>query len=167
MVLVKEVWATAFRANPSESGDRHAVKRVEHLLGEAEWVHARGAMDEAPAWTAWYEETELRAESGNCWRLLGDHGRALANAEVAVTKFQDRFLRSAQINRVHAADAYLRLEEVEQALDAGRPAISAIKALTSPRTVDFIRRFDRDLDLYTGIMAVREFRDHLRAELAA
>lgn len=167
MVLVKEAWATAFRFNPAESGDRHAAKQVERLLADAERMHARGATDRDPAWSVWYEEMELRAEAGNCWRLIGDHQRALATAEAAVTEFQGRLPRSAQINRVHAAEAHVKLGDVEQALEAARPAILATKALASPRTVGFLKGFDKHLDPYADTIAVREFRDHLRRELAA
>ncbi|MEU8265811.1 helix-turn-helix transcriptional regulator [Sphaerisporangium sp. NPDC049002] len=165
VLLVREAWATALRANPGESGDRHAAKQVEHLLGEAERAYAQGATDTDPAWTARYDEAELGAEAGNCWRLLGKHQGALAHAEAAVAEFRVRLPRSAQINRVHAAEAYLRMGELEQALETVRPAIPATKALTSRRTVDFIRRFDQELDPYGHTMAVREFRDYMKQEL--
>ncbi|MET8154902.1 hypothetical protein ABZT47_00935 [Sphaerisporangium sp. NPDC005289] len=47
-----------------------------------------------------------------------------------------------------------------------RPAITT-RALTSPRTVDFLKSFDQNLAPYADTIAVREFRDHLRTELAA
>ncbi|MET8154860.1 helix-turn-helix transcriptional regulator [Sphaerisporangium sp. NPDC005289] len=167
LVLVREAWATACQANPAESGDGHAARQVEHLLGEAERVYGQGVTDADPAWVAGYEEAQMGGECGNCWRFLGKHDRALAKAETAVAAFGDRFPRSAQINRALAADAYLQLGEVEQALEVARPAIPATRALTSPRTVDFLKRFSENLDPYADMVAVREFRDHLRQELVA
>ncbi|MGW4638389.1 hypothetical protein ACWEN6_07670 [Sphaerisporangium sp. NPDC004334] len=44
-----------------------------------------------------------------------------------------------------------------------RPAIPATRALTSPRTVGFLKSFEQHLAPYADTVAVREFRDHLRA----
>lgn len=68
--------------------DGHSAKQVEHLLAEAESTHAQRATDRDPVWTSRYEEAELNAEGGNCWRLLGDHTRAVNYAEAAVTAFR-------------------------------------------------------------------------------
>ncbi|GII75731.1 hypothetical protein Sru01_07130 [Sphaerisporangium rufum] len=168
LLLVREAWATAQQAHPAESRDRHAAHQIERLLGEAETAYQQGVTDADPAWVGRYDEVQLAAESGNCWRLLGKYERALEHAEAAVAAFQDRGLsRSAQINRTLAANSYLKLGEVEQALEVARPAIPAAKALASPRTVDFVKKFDENLTPYAGTVAVREFREHLRAELVA
>ncbi|WP_440081590.1 helix-turn-helix domain-containing protein [Streptosporangium sp. LJ11] len=167
LTLTREAWATALHARPAETRDGHGAKQVEHLLAEAESVHAQGATDRDPVWTSRYEEAELNAEAGNCWRLLGDHMRAVNYAEAAVTAFGERLPRSTRLNRVHAAEAYLGMGELEQALDSARAAIPETKALASTRSVELIRRFAGQLEPYGDSIMVREFHDHLNHALAA
>ncbi|WP_248961170.1 helix-turn-helix transcriptional regulator [Sphaerisporangium perillae] len=167
LMTVREAWATALQTKPAETGDRHNAKQVQHLLAEAERAYEQGPTDRDPAWIALHEVAELNAEAGQCWALLGEHQRAAACAEAAVNEFRERLPRSAQFNRVHAADAYLRMSELEQALDSARAAIPMAKALSSARSIEFIQAFADRLEPYGKSVAVREFRDHLRSELAA
>ncbi|MFC7380645.1 helix-turn-helix transcriptional regulator [Sphaerisporangium rhizosphaerae] len=167
LMTVREAWATALNAKPGETGDKHSAKQVEQLLAEAERAYEQGPSDRDPAWIGLHEWAELNAEAGQSWGLLGDHQRAAACAEAAVTAFHDRLPRSAQFNRVHAADAYLGMKELEQALDSARAAIPMAKALSSARSVEFIQAFADRLEPHGTTVAVREFRDHLRSELAA
>ncbi|MFG1873582.1 helix-turn-helix transcriptional regulator [Sphaerisporangium sp. NPDC049003] len=167
LLMIREAWATALRARPAETGDKHSARQIEGLLVEAERVHSTGATDRDPAWIALHEEVELNAEAGRCWSLLGEHQRAAECAEAAVEAFHERAPRSAQFNLVHAADAYLAMGELGQALDSARAAIPMAKTLSSARSVDFITGFADRLEPYDTTVAVREFRDNLRAELAA
>ncbi|MEU9887637.1 hypothetical protein [Sphaerisporangium sp. NPDC051011] len=166
-MTIREAWATALHARPAEAGDKHSARRVECLLVEAERAHSQGAADRDPAWIALHETVELNAEAGRCWSLLGEHHRAAECAEAAVNAFQERLPRSAQFNLVHAADAYLGMGELEQALDSARAAVPMAKALSSARSVEFVQAFADRLEPYGTTVAVREFRDHLRSELAA
>jgi tetratricopeptide (TPR) repeat protein len=167
LMTVREAWATALHARPAETGDRHSATQVERLLIEAERAYDEGTTDRDPAWNAHYETAELNAEAGRCWGLLGEHQRAADCAEAAVSEFRERFPRSAQFNRMHAADAYLDMGELEQALDSARAAIPMAKALSSARSREFVTGFADRLEPYSDSVAVREFRDHLRTELAA
>ncbi|WP_181871021.1 hypothetical protein [Sphaerisporangium album] len=56
--------------------------------------------------------------------------------------------------------------ELEQALDSARGAIPMAKALSCARSVEFVQAFADRLEPYSNTVAVREFRDHLRIELA-
>ncbi|MEU9887656.1 helix-turn-helix transcriptional regulator [Sphaerisporangium sp. NPDC051011] len=167
LMAVREAWTTALNAKPGESGDKHGAKQVERLLSEAERAYEQGPSNRDPAWIASYEIAELGSEAGQSWGLLGEHQRAAACAEGAVNAFQDRLPRSAQFNRVHAADAYLSMGELDQALDSARAAIPMAKTLSSARSVEFVQAFADRLEPYGTTVAVREFRDHLRSELAA
>ncbi|MEV6987506.1 helix-turn-helix transcriptional regulator [Sphaerisporangium sp. NPDC051017] len=167
LMTIREAWATALHARPAETGDKHSAGQVERLLVEAERAHSQGAADRDPAWIALHEAVELNAEAGRCWSLLGEHHRAAECAEAAVNAFQERLPRSAQFNLVHAADAYLGMGELEQALDSARTAVPMAKALSSARSVEFVQAFADRLEPYGTTVAVREFRDHLRSELAA
>ncbi|MFF0311106.1 helix-turn-helix transcriptional regulator [Streptosporangium sp. NPDC004379] len=167
LILVKEAWATALEAGEAETADRHTARRVERLLAEAESAYTRGTTDRDPEWADRFEEAELTGEAGNCWRLLGEHRRAAEWAEAAVNAFGERLPRSAQLNRIHAAEAYLEMGEVEQALASARSAVPMTRTLTSARPADLLRRFAGRLEPYGDSVMVREFRDHLRVELAA
>ncbi|MEV7008946.1 helix-turn-helix transcriptional regulator [Streptosporangium sp. NPDC051022] len=167
LLLVMEAWATALQARPAETGDAHSAKRVERLLAEAERTYAQGATDRDPAWIAWYDAPELTAEMGMCWKLLGDHRRAADCAESAVREFTTKRPRSAQLNRVNAAEAYLGMGEVEQAVDAARAAIPMARSLTSARSVERLRKFSARLEPYGTTIQVREFRAYLDGELAS
>ncbi|MGC5012319.1 hypothetical protein ACLQ2R_16265 [Streptosporangium sp. DT93] len=167
LTLVREAWATALRARSAETPDRHTVKQIERLITEAERLYARGVSDRDPEWIGRYEEAELNAQVGRCWSMLGEHRRAVGPAEAAVVEFGERIPRTAQFNRIHAAEAYLGMGELEQALASARAAIPATKTLTSARTVELARRFAGRLEPYGDSVMVREFRDHLDRELAA
>ncbi|MGW0587829.1 hypothetical protein [Streptosporangium sp. NPDC002607] len=68
------------------------------------------------------------------------------------------FADQDQLSRVSAADAYLRLGELEQAIDSARTAIPMARSLTSPRLVGRIRKFSDRLEPYSTTIQVREFR---------
>ncbi|WP_184985227.1 helix-turn-helix domain-containing protein [Sphaerisporangium rubeum] len=167
LLISREAWTTALHAKPGESGDKHAARQVQRLLGEAERAYGQGLSDSDPAWVITYEAAELHAEAGRSWGLIGEHQRAAACAEAAAETFQGRLPRSAQFNRMHAADAYLNLGELDQALATARPAVRQAKTLSSKRSVEFVKSFTTRLDPHSTTIAVREFRDHVKQELAA
>ncbi|WP_405149829.1 helix-turn-helix domain-containing protein [Sphaerisporangium sp. NBC_01403] len=168
MLLVKEAWATAMQSRPDKTHDTHSTHGVERLLTEAERMHARGKTDRDPVWAAaWIDESELIAQMGMCWDLLGDHRRAAGCAESAVREFATKRPRSAQLNRVNAAEAYLGMGEVEQAVESARPAIPMARSLTSVRSVERIRKFSDRLEPYAETIQVKEFRAYLNSQLAS
>ncbi|MFB9677090.1 helix-turn-helix domain-containing protein [Streptosporangium vulgare] len=166
-LLSREAWATALQASMSDSGDSHATKRVEQLLGEVERVYAGGTTDRDPAWTAWFEPTEPVAEAGICWSLIGEHRRGADCAEAVLREYDQRRTRSAQLSRMSAAEAYLGMGELEQAVDSARATIPTARSLTSSRLVERIRKFSDRLEPYGTTVQVREFRSYLDSELAS
>ena len=167
LILIKEAKALALQTNPAETRDQHSAKQIQRLLAEAESAYAQGPTDRDPGWITEYDAAELGAQAGSCWRLLGDHARAAACAETAVTSFNGRLPRGAQLNRVNAAGAYLGMGELEQAIDLARAAIPATKALNSARSTERLQKFADELDPYSSSIMVRQFRDQLHSELAA
>ncbi|MEO3810827.1 helix-turn-helix transcriptional regulator [Sphaerisporangium sp. B11E5] len=167
LLTLRQAWATAAQAKPVRSGDRHSAHQVEHLIAETERSYAQGATDRDPEWVALHDLPELGAEMGRCWALLGEHQRALRCAETAVAAFEGKFARSAQFNRMHAAESYLGLGELDQALHTARPAVPTARSLSSTRAVEFVERFTAQLEPHRDVIAVREFREHVRTELAA
>ncbi|MEU0481350.1 hypothetical protein ABZ260_19455 [Streptosporangium sp. NPDC006013] len=167
LMLSREAWATALQASQSGNPDRHTAKQVERLITEAERAYAQGASDRDPEWVSRYEEAELRAQAGRCWSMLGEHRRAVGLAEAAVTEYRERIPRTAQFNQIHAAEEYLGMGELEQAIDMARAAIPMTKALTSARATELAQKFADELDPYSSSIMVRQFRDQLHTELAA
>ncbi|MGW0805751.1 hypothetical protein [Nonomuraea sp. NPDC002799] len=167
LMLVREAWTTALRAGPAKTPDPHTATRIERLIGEAEQAYAHGRTDRDPHWIENYDEPELGAEIGTTCNLLGAYDRGAANAEHAVREFAVSRPRSAQLNRLAAADAYLGGRELEQALHSVRSAVPVAADLASARLVESIRQFDRRLRPYEGTVQVREFRAYLHQQLAS
>ncbi|MFC4536238.1 helix-turn-helix domain-containing protein [Sphaerisporangium dianthi] len=165
LLLSREAWATALQTGKNRDG--HTIRRVERLLGDAERAYEQGTTDRDPAWAASYEVTNLTSESSRCWHLLGEHRRAVEAAEATLSAFGERRIRSAQLARVNAAEAYLGMGEVDQAVDVARTAISSARSLTSARLVERIRRFSDRLEPYGATVQVKEFRAYLDGELVS
>jgi tetratricopeptide (TPR) repeat protein len=166
-MLVREAHATALQAKLAETGDGHSAEQVERLLSESERACAQGATDRDPLWVGRFDAVELSGQAACCWGLLNEHQRALTCAETAIHGYGERFSRAVQLSQVNAAEAYLGMGELEQALDSARAAIPMTKALTSARSVERLQKFAGQLEPYGDSVMVREFRDHLNHELAA
>ncbi len=160
-------YSAALRARPAETGDTHTAKRIERLIGEAEDAYAHGRTDDDPHWITKYEEPELCAEVGTTWHLLGAHDRAAECAERVTRDFALSRPRSAQLNQLAAANAYLGKGEVEQAVDRVRAAVPLADSLASTRLVESIRQFDKRLRPYENTIQVRGFRAYLDQRLAS
>jgi transcriptional regulator with XRE-family HTH domain len=165
-LLVRQARAVAVAADDADHRDRHAVCEVGALLSQAEKTFATDTTALDPAWSGSFGEAELAAEAGYCWQRVGEHRRAAKCAEEALRGFGGRFARSEQFNRVHAAEAYLALGELDRALAFARDAVPAAKELTSARCVATVHNFSAKLERHRTNRQVREFNDYLHAELA-
>ncbi|HEY9469670.1 MAG TPA: helix-turn-helix transcriptional regulator [Propionibacteriaceae bacterium] len=166
MLTVREARATAVGIMLADTPDRHALRRVEHLINRAEVVFASATpQDDEPAWINNFGPAELTAEVGHCWHMAGEQERAAACAEAALRGFGTRFARSAQFNTVHLAQAALHRNELDHSLALARDAVPMANALTSARAVRLVQSFDRELDPYRGEAGVREWRAYMQAEL--
>ncbi|MEV6984690.1 helix-turn-helix transcriptional regulator [Sphaerisporangium sp. NPDC051017] len=163
----REAWATALQVKLAETPDGQSIKRVHHLLSEVEQQYARGTTHRDPSWVEWFEATEPVAEAGIAWNLIGEHQRGAACAEAVLKEYTERRNRSAQLSRVSAAEAYLGMGELEQALDSAGKSLSMAKTLTSSRSLERLYRFDKHLTPYANTIHVREFRAHLTQTLTA
>ena len=167
LMLIREAWSAALRARPAQTGDTHAAERIKRLIGEAEDAYAHGRTDRDPHWITKYEEPELRAEVGATWHLLGAHDRAADCAERVTRDFALSRPRSAQLNQLAAANAYLGKGEMEQAVDRVRAAVPIAGSFASTRLVESIRQFDKRLKPYENTIQVREFRAYLDRQLVS
>lgn len=163
MFLVRQAWADAI----TRPDDRHKIRQIESLLGEAERVYDKGKSDRDPDWAALWDEPQFGGELGTVWELIGNNSRAADYAERAVRAFETTRPRSAALSRVAAAHAQLGLGELDQAVDSARTAVVEGKSLNSPRLIERVKRFDKRLKPYERSIHVREFRDYLHHGLAA
>ncbi|GII86693.1 hypothetical protein Ssi03_46830 [Sphaerisporangium siamense] len=167
LAFSNRAFATALQVKFSETRDAYSVKAAERLLAEAEWAYEQGPTDREPAWLPPYDPSRTVSEAARTWHLLGQDQRAITCAEAALSAHKESQTRSAQLARVNAADAYLGAGELEQAISHARAAIPSARSLSSPRLNERIRGFAADLEPYGDTVLVREFRDHLRTQLAA
>lgn len=166
LLLIREARATAIRTHPAKSGDTHSAKQIVRLLLEAERAHEQGARDDDPQWVRAFDQPELSAQFGVIWNLLGDHDRAAEYSNHSLRAFTRYRPRSAHLTRVNIANAYLAKGELEQALDHVRAAVKGATALTSPRLIERVKRFDKRLKPYEKTIQVREFRAYLDHAMA-
>jgi DNA-binding XRE family transcriptional regulator len=167
LLLTREAWARAALVRPATTGDHHSDKQIEALLADAEEAYGKGPSERDPDWISRYDSPQLDAESGICWDLLGRYDRSVALSEHGVRAFVDRRPRSAQLNRLNMATAYLGMGELEQSLECARATVPEAKRLASTRLIGRIRKFDKKLEPYAQTIKVREFRSHLTDQLAA
>ncbi|MDX6744777.1 helix-turn-helix transcriptional regulator [Actinocorallia sp. A-T 12471] len=166
-LALREARATAVRAALCDTPDRHAVRRVERLLGEVDRTFAGAAPgDPEPHWISNLGHAEIAAEAGCAWRLIGEHVRAADCARTALAGFGAAYPRSAQFNVVHHAQALHGQGALDEALSVARPAVPMANGLSSHRSLSLLRSFTRSLTPHRGHPLVREWRDYLAAELA-
>ncbi|MEV5408860.1 helix-turn-helix transcriptional regulator [Thermopolyspora sp. NPDC052614] len=162
MLLVRQAWADAI----IRPGDRHKIRQIEALLGEAERVYGKGTSDRDPDWAARWDEPQFGGELGTVWELIGNNSRAADYAEQAIRAFETDRPRSAALNRVAAAHAQLGLGELDQAVDWARKAVADARSLNSLRLIERVKRFDKRLKPYEKSIHIREFRSYLDQAIA-
>jgi hypothetical protein len=167
MLLSREAWSLALQVSLSDQPSKHDTKQVERLLAEAERTYVDDPTDRDPAWAEWYESTEPVAEAGICWRLIGRPERGLDCLGSILPQYTQRRFRTIQLTRISMAEAYLGMGELEAALTSARAAIPAAQRITSPRLVERVQRFDKQLGPHAKTVKVREFRSYLGSTIAA
>ncbi|WP_347602095.1 hypothetical protein [Acrocarpospora sp. B8E8] len=166
MLTVREARATAVGIMVADTLDSHALKRVESLIGEAERLFASAtSRDDEPLWINTFGHAELTAEVGHCWHMARVPDRAAECAETALRGFGTRFVRSAQFNTMHLAQAALLRGDLDHSLALAREAVPMANALTSARAIHLVQSFDHELEPRASEPKVREWRDYMRAEL--
>ncbi|WP_239137822.1 hypothetical protein [Sphaerisporangium rufum] len=165
LLLGREAWALSLH-RAGASSDRTRTQ-VERLLAGADQACADGTGEQDGAWMISGDPTTLASQQSRCWTLLGDHRRGVAAAERALAGLAGGSTRALQLARVNAAEAYLGLGEVDQAVEIVRSATSAAGSLSSTRLAERIHGFVRRLEPYAATVQVKEFRAYLAAALAS
>ncbi|MGW0591247.1 hypothetical protein [Streptosporangium sp. NPDC002607] len=120
-------------------GDAPACDRA---LTQAVREFERRNPDDDPDWIGYFDEAELAAEFGHCFRDLGRPVVASQYVTPCVRTDRDgEYLRSDFFATMVLADAHLGAREVEQACLVALDALRAGEQLRSARCVSYLREF--------------------------
>jgi hypothetical protein len=162
-------------ASPVVQALLHSVEARGHaVLGEvractAALLRAEKAMesarpgDEVPHWARFFDEAQLADEFGHSHRDLQQYRPAAQYAERSLQLRAPGFARSRLFCRVVLATARLGLGELDQACALGAEAAQQAGEMRSVRAVEYVREFERRLEPYREVAAVRVYRDRVAA----
>lgn len=138
-------------------GDRRGC----HLaLSEAERAFERRRPARDPDWFQYFDDAELAAEFGHCFRDLGEYPAAAGHAQASIGSA--RGPRSDFFATMVLADSYLGAGEVELACQTALDAISQGERLRSARC----NRYARDFRARLAPVATATAARHLHEEAA-
>ncbi|WP_344917010.1 hypothetical protein [Streptosporangium oxazolinicum] len=120
-------------------GDAPACDRA---LTQATREFERRNPDDDPDWIGYFDEAELAAEFGHCFRDLGRPAAANQYVTPCVRTGRDgEYLRSDFFATMVLADAHLGAGEVEQACLVALDALKVGEQLRSARCASYLREF--------------------------
>jgi hypothetical protein len=141
-------------------GDTRACERA---LAATERSFGQADPGQDPDFISYFNEAELAAEFGHCFRDLGQAGRAVEHAARAVASSDGEYPRSDFFVTMVLADGYADQGDPEQACQAALRALHLGEALTSARCAAYMREFRQRLERFDGNPAVRDFQDQAAA----
>jgi tetratricopeptide (TPR) repeat protein len=119
--------------------------------------------EDDPDWIKYFDEAELAAELGHCFRDLGRHADASQYASQCVTAIdQVAFSRSDYFATMVLADTYLESGDVEQACRVALNALRLGEQLRSARCVDYLREFSSRLASIKTASSTADFCEQAR-----
>lgn len=122
------------------------AKGCDHALAQAVHEFEHRNPDNDPQWIRYFNEIELNAEFGHCFRDLGRARDAQQYATQGILAPDDAtFARSDFFVAVVLADSYLASGEIEQACATVLKALSAGEQIRSARCIGYIREFNKHL----------------------
>nr|WP_323809135.1 transcriptional regulator [Kitasatospora acidiphila] len=125
------------------------------------WDRHRSTGEALPEWLQWYGQAQLESTEGKIMLRSGSTDRATAalEASIAMAVPRDKATRAPRL-----AEARLAGGDLDGALDAANAGAALLEGpVSSDRAVTRLNEFSRQLDKYSAVPAVREFRDRLRA----
>lgn len=119
--------------------------------------------EDDPAWFQYFDEPELEAEFGHCFRDLGRAVEATEHASQSLAAVDGPvFQRSDFFAAVVLADAHLAAGELEQACGVALNALLAGEQIRSTRCVNYLREFRQRLVSVGDSPAAAEFYEQAR-----
>jgi hypothetical protein len=135
------------------------AKGCDRALADAVREFERRNPENDPQWIQYFNEAELNAEFGHCFRDLGRAREAAQYAGQGFVASRDDGIigRSDFFVAVVLADAHLAVGEIEQACAVTLKALSAGEQIRSARCVGYLREFDKKLRSARDSTAARAF----------
>jgi tetratricopeptide (TPR) repeat protein/transcriptional regulator with XRE-family HTH domain len=128
-------------------------------LSEAVKAFERRNPEEDPEWIRYFDDAELAAEFGHCFRDLGRPVDATTYATQSLGSADGTYQRSDFFATMVLADAHLRAGDAEEACQVALDALRLGEQLKSARCVSYVREFSASLDGIGPTPLVRDFTD--------
>jgi len=142
-------------------GDAHACDLA---LSEAVRAFERRKPDSDPEWIRYFDDAELAAEFGHCFRDLGRPVDASQYANQCLGTIDDGvYLRSDFFATMVLADSYLGAGDVDQACGVALGALKLGEQLRSARCVSYLREFGERLGQLGKVAGTSDFHEQAAA----
>lgn len=129
-------------------------------LSEAVRAFERRDPDRDPEWIRYFDDAELAAEFGHCFRDLGRAVDASQYANQCLGTIDNGiYLRSDFFATMVLADAHLGAGDLEQACDIALTALSVGEQLRSARCIAYLREFSARLNIVGKAAGVPDFNE--------
>lgn len=136
-----------------------------HLLSQARTALDRGPHPDDPPVLYWVTHGEIEMIAGSSALDLGDPALAIRCFDAAIQadyRGDDQYPRSHAIYLARAAEAHLRLHDLDAALERARHAVCCLGGVDSARSASAITGLRTKLAPHAASPAVREFLDATR-----
>ena len=136
------------------------AKSCDRALAEAVREFDRRNPENDPEWIRYFNDFELNAEFGHCYRDLGRTRDAVQYATQGILAPDGTtFARSDFFVAIVLADSHLASGDVEQACAIALKALAAGEQIRSARCVGYLREFSKHLARIGDTTSVVEFND--------
>lgn len=145
---------------------RNDARACATTLVRAEKVFDRAAHAEVPAWLNYFDAAYLDAKFAQCFRDLGQGGKAEEYARRSLN-MDGRYVRGKAFNQTLLAVAHAQQKKIDEACREGRAAVDLVCELSSGRAVGYLKDLRRRLTPYASAPEVKEFNDYAQNRLPA
>ncbi|MDB4872921.1 MAG: regulator, partial [Gemmatimonadales bacterium] len=128
-------------------------------LSAAVTMFERRTPEDDPEWIRYFDDAELAAEFGHCFRDLGRPVDATEYATQCLGDADGTYLRSDFFATMVLADAHLRGGDVEQACNIALHAVNLGEQIKSARCTSYLREFRTELSHIGPTPASRELEE--------
>ena len=135
------------------------ARGCDSALSEAVKAFDRRNPEDDPEWIRYFDEAELAAEFGHCFRDLGRPVDATIYATQSLGSAEAGYQRSDFFATMVLADAHLRAGDAEQACQVALDALRLGEQLKSARCVSYVREFSTELTGLGPTPLARDFEE--------
>ncbi|OPC81929.1 hypothetical protein B4N89_14155 [Embleya scabrispora] len=126
-------------------------------LTRATTIFERTNPGEDPEWIGYFDQAELSAELGHCFRDMHQAQQATTYAELCLGGTDGRYVRSDFFATMVLAEAHLTAGEPELACRSALTALRLGRQLKSARCVTYLSEFRTKLAVFATSASVTEF----------